>query len=678
MRVGVGRLCRAVAASILLAMAIATALAAQSPQRPTFRGAAVLVNVDAYPTRDGQLVRGLTPDDFEVLEDGRPQKVENFEFVQIDSNPADGERRDPNTQEEGEALAADPHHRVFVVYFDIYHLSVEGARNLRQPVREFLERVIGPKDYVAALTPDITVHDMVFGQRLETIEEAVDKYWRKIFMMSSTTGGLSEPQSDEEQFLQDCFIGRGSGADALVGALIARHRLDAVLTGLREVTARLAAIRDERANILLFSGGWTLPGPNNQLSQRAWASQPTPRGGLPGLRTGPGMAPRTSAQCDAELQRLAAIDFNQSFLDILDTAKRANVSISTIDPAGLSIYDINLADQSPRNRNPQAKLDPLRVLASNTNGTAIVSTNDLKTPLRRIADEVSSYYLLGYYSTNTKFDGKYRKIEVKAKGPGVKILARRGYVALTDAAFNGRAGGPGNTPVAAPAGPSPVDDALAVLTRLRSPDSLHVDAAASPAEIAIVAELAAEQMGEWPKGADVSVTLTRPDGVSMSTVNARIDPGARSTLVRIPVDPGPGAWRAKVTLASEALTTSGSTEIRASDGALLGDPLVFRATPAARSPLSPVANRVFRRSERVHVEWAVTGALDQRIGRVLDRRGQPLPLTAALTDRDVSGRTVLAADVLLAPLAPGDYLVEVVAGRGAETVRRLVAFRIES
>ena len=69
----------------------------------------------------------------------------------------------------------------------------------------------------------------------------------------------------------------------------------------------------------------------------------------------------------------------------------------------------------------------MMTLAENTDGFAVVNTNDLGAGLRRISDDVSAYYVLGYYSTNAKFDGKFRRIEVKMRPPGFKVKARRGY-----------------------------------------------------------------------------------------------------------------------------------------------------------------------------------------------------------------------------------------------------------
>jgi hypothetical protein len=62
--------------------------------------------------------------------------------------------------------------------------------------------------------------------------------------------------------------------------------------------------------------------------------------------------------------------------------------------------------------------------------------------------------------------------------------------------------------------------------------------------------------------------------------------------------------------------------------------------------------------------------------RILDRRGQPLPIGPTLTERDVDGRPTLAADLVLAPLADGDYVLETTVAIGAETAQKWLAFRV--
>src|SRR4029077_14154391 len=108
---------------------------------------------------------------------------------------------------------------------------------------------------------------------------------------------------------------------------------------------------------------------------------------------------------------------------------------------GLVVFDEPIAKPTTRGFQPmtpltvdasrlRARLDSLRTLAENTDGLAIVNSNNLAGGLKRVVDDLSSYYLLGYYSTG-KLDGKFHPISVRVKRPGVTVRARRGYLAAT-------------------------------------------------------------------------------------------------------------------------------------------------------------------------------------------------------------------------------------------------------
>jgi hypothetical protein len=322
------------------------------------------------------------------------------------------------------------------------------------------------------------------------------------------------------------------------------------------------------------------------------------------------------------------------------------------------------------------RLEALRTLAENTDGIAIVTTNDLAAGMKRIVDDVSAYYLLGYYSTNTTHDGKYRRIEVKTKPPGLNVRARRGYYA------------PDNKPVRevftpAAAGPEPpkgMEAALGELSRLRvSADVFTRGALVGGRDRAdIVVEIASARAtaAPWSGGADVQVVVTPDGGAPLAPVTARIEPGARGVLVSVPLQVSIGAIRvvSKVTAAGESLEDT--VELRRTAAPLVGEAVLYRGRPAATSPLRPVADLQYRRIERVHVEWAIAGELDQRSARLLSRNGQPLAIPVTVTERETGGHKVVAADLNLAPLSFGDYVIELTVGRGADTEIKLIAFRL--
>ena len=77
--------------------------------------------------QDGKIVEGLEPEDFEILEDGKPQQIESFDFVKFDTFTPEAERRDPRSQRQGFDIAADPRYRVFVIVVDMAFSTEPGA-----------------------------------------------------------------------------------------------------------------------------------------------------------------------------------------------------------------------------------------------------------------------------------------------------------------------------------------------------------------------------------------------------------------------------------------------------------------------------------------------------------------------------------------------------------------------
>jgi len=121
-------------------------------------------------------------------------------------------------------------------------------------------------------------------------------------------------------------------------------------------------------------------------------------------------------------------------------AQRANVNIYGVDPRGLSNFgemiNINARSDYPqldfgnfRGELNELRLsqDSLRVLADETGGFALVSTNDFDRGLARIDAETSDYYVIGYYSSNTDPMPRLRQISVTVTRPGVEVKHRRGY-----------------------------------------------------------------------------------------------------------------------------------------------------------------------------------------------------------------------------------------------------------
>src|SRR5262245_34782952 len=169
-------------------------------QVPTFRGATNLVLVDAYPRKDGRIVEGLTPQDFEIREDGKPQAIDQFEFVRIEPAP-EVPRVDPNNQRDMLQQAADPHNRVFVTYLDIYHVSVAGSHEIRRPLVEMLNRIVAPNDLFGVTTSKVNPKSLVLGRKMLSVEEQLGRYWP--WGERDRIG--RDPDDAKEDYLSRCF-----------------------------------------------------------------------------------------------------------------------------------------------------------------------------------------------------------------------------------------------------------------------------------------------------------------------------------------------------------------------------------------------------------------------------------------------------------------------------------------
>ena len=376
----------------------------EAQQRPVFRGGTHFVRVDAYPIEDGKIVTGLTPEDFEILEDGTRQTIESFDFIRFDTFTPEAVRRDPRSQQEGFDLAGDPRYRVFVI---VVNVRSAGIYYIQDPLTQFLDRVLGASDLFGLLTTSQSAHDLVLGQKSTTARELIADFWRSSLM----------DRQPADEALDQCGPA-GWGVKGL-------YALDQTYVSLESLVQQLGSLRQERKNLIFVSNGLSSPPPKPVHQPRPGGGS-VPKIGVAGGRIGIGdnsdMRPGTSLFCSSEIQRLTSIDFEHRFRDLLTDARRQNVSVYAITPAGLQA-PMTLAGMD----RVDANNDSLLTLANETGGIAIVNTNDLTGGMRRIGDDLAAYYVLGYYTTNTKWDGNIRKIQVRNKRTGKAIRARREY-----------------------------------------------------------------------------------------------------------------------------------------------------------------------------------------------------------------------------------------------------------
>jgi hypothetical protein len=403
-------------------------------------------------------------------------------------------------------------------------------------------------------------------------------------------------------------------------------------------------------------------------------------------------------ECDQDRLRLAQEDHDQEFRDLLDEANRANSSFYAIDPRGLPVFDTPIS-VAPVNSPAvdqailSSRQDTLRTLAAATDGVAVMNNNDIDKGLRRVVDDLTSYYLLGYYSTNAKPDGKFHSISVKVKRPGVSVRARRGYRSPTKEEVEAVARGGSSE---GKADVAPAAKAVSALSRLRADAFVHATAGyewlSSPAgggapSLWIALELdpsAGTRDEQWRAGADVSLAVTDAEKAVVGEAKQSLSREARSAILRIPLPATlPGDYAIRVT-SKPAGAMLGSTETlrvvvpRLADDALRpGQPLLYRRGPFSGPGWQAAGDPRYRRQERVKVELPVLGSFTSAQVQLLDRNGKPLsniPVVSAT--REQNGQKIVSGEVTLAPLTTGDYVLETTIQQGETTQKVLAAFRI--
>jgi VWFA-related protein len=664
---------------------VLTAVVLQAQDQPTFRTGANYVRVDMYASIDGKSIEDLTAEEVEVLEDNVPQKVEAFEHVQVRPAGPQEARREPNTVEQSRQMAAEGRARVFVIFLDTYHTTIEGSSNMRLPLIKFLDRLLGPDDMVALMTPEMGASEITLGRKTTVISNIMQAQW-----MWGRKGRLVDDDPKEELY-QQCY-----GPGAMVNEMKARRREKLALDALSDLMVHLGGVREERKALVVVTEGWQLFKPNANLTNDAPGNRLRPedifkRTPRPApADNGTSTSSDTRAECEADRTALANMDHTQRLREITDDANRGNVTFYPVYARGLVAFDSDIGPNPPPpiredQANLRVKQDGLRFLADNTDGTSIINTNNIDGMLQRIVDDLSSYYLFGYYSTNTKLDGRFRNITVRVNRPGAKVRARRGYRGRTaDELISGAVGAPVTE------ASKTLNTALTPVVsfnarsqfRIRTSSWARQASGSDPAGGAfwVVGEIDYRTRRElaWTATAKAEVVILASDGseVMSRTLDVKTDDGPFGFAVPDSGGLPAGEYAVRVRLTSTAdssLALSDTARVVLSSNQTLGEAVMWRRGPTTGLQHRRTADPRFQRSDRLRFEHATTLSEPPK-ARLLDRNGNPLNVPVQVTERpDESGAfRWIVVDAALAPFAPGDYAVEVTQG----TAKQVTAFRI--
>jgi len=343
---------------------------------------------------------------------------------------------------------------------------------------------------------------------------------------------------------------------------------------------------------------------------------------------------------------------------VIQLANDSNVVIYALDPRGLG----------------GAASDVLRAISENTGGK-LFQSNEPALPMRQIVKEASAFYLLGYAPPETPADGKFHKIKVRVKRPGVDVHARNGYFAPTLAEME-------SARKAAVAEELPPEVKHAVSALAPRPDAAgEFWAGAAPgangAPRVTVSWIAQDnahppQVAVVATGADGKVYYDGP--LENGTASFDAPPGALKIQRTVLDADGAPKDREQVSLdvpdfASAALAIGSPEFFKARNG------LELKQLRGAASA-TPYAGRDFERTDHLIVRFTVSGkAVDGATltAHLLSRRGDSL---ASLPFAAVAGqKNVYEIDLPIGSIARGEYLIAIDAAHDADHARTLVPFR---
>jgi VWFA-related protein len=673
---------------------------APAAQSPTFRGGINFVRVDAIVTdKKGQPITDLKQSDFEVLEDDKPQSIQQFRLVTVDGNRTAGDPppRQIRNRDDEELEAARDDVRVFVLFLDDYHVRRANSISIREPLTRFIKNQLGPNDMVAVMYPLTPVQDVSFTRHFDSVLTAIDHF-----------EGRKYDYTPRNQFEANYARYPAQAVEDI--------RNQVVMGALEGLAVRLGSLREGRKTVVYVGEGLTVMLPPQM--QKPDATGPD----IPQDPALLGAIENSGAQQTQEW--FASSDLNNRMREVYTACNRNNTSLYTLDPRRLAVAEYDIDDGgingtpgfASDRRALQMTQDLLRSMAEETDGRAIVNRNQVDAALAQAVRDSSHYYLIGYTSSEAPSDGKFHEIKVRVKRPGATVRARKGYWAATVEDLT-KAAHP------APEVKKPIQQALASIAPIVNaahyvqtwigtargsagktrvtlvwepvPPMPGAAASARREQAGSIALLAADEKGDLvfrgrsPDAALASAASASTAGGGAGTAG-RVPAPAATTPQKIVFDAPPGKLELKLTVEGAGGHGTLDNDERTIDvpdltapQAALSTPRVFRTRTArelndiAADPNAlPTAAREFSRTERLLIRFDVYGPGTE----------QPVP-TAALLNR--SGDKM--ADLPVTPakaggthqinlglntLPAGEYLVQITAkGQGGEA-QELVPFRI--
>ena len=590
-------------------------------QPPPFRSGTNVIRVDATVIdRSGRAVTSLTADDFEVREDGVLRPISSFTFLSNSGDPSDDRSLPIRSQQHAAAEAARDDVRVFLVFWDEYHIGpFEEGVAARAALTRAMLGAFGPTDLVAIMDPLTPSSAIEFTRDRRALAD-------RVHSLQGRRGVYLPPRSAAEEAQLEAVNWRAEAVEPF--------RNQVTVTAIKAAAAHLGTLREGRKTLIVVTEGFGFA-----------------RSGTDFGPAGRGIAPLTHSGW----QR--SVDDQNTAMDIVRMANDTNTAVHVIDPRGLRV-----AGSSP------AMLD---TVASGSGGE-LHQSNDIAGVFDRIVGQASATYLLGY-TRDMPRDGRFHEIKVRVKRGGYDVRARAGYWAPK----------PGDVEkaqavAAAAVLPQPIATAFAALTPPNSSRAVETWIDVKPlskgrSQITV----AWTPVRDLPAGvvpADLSVAVKSAG----TLVEGRVAPGG--TSFEVPDGTVQLSIRVLDRAGEVVDRETRSVITRSAEDRLWLTAVVHRAaSPAEVRSLAasdpPIyAGREFLRTDRLLIRIQAYGKTAGPVtltGRLIDRRG------ATLLPLAISGSSAgWQLDLPLASIAPGDFALVFEAQSGDEQAETVVPFRV--
>jgi VWFA-related protein len=342
------------------------------PQQPVFRTEIDVIRLDvSVLDKDRKPIKGLAAEDFTVLENGKPQRivaVTEIDAVEYDVKPSAWMRAVPSDVRYNDLTDQVGDGRLYAIVMDDVNTSWDAVGSARGVGRYIIDSM-GPSDVAAVIYPGNGGRSQDFTRDRDKLITAVERFDRR--EPDIIPGGRTDYRPGP---------GGGDMPQRFSPVLSPSNceRRNPIVPAFETIVSRLATVRDKRKTIFFVSPG----------AMMAFGSR------------------EECAQSLADRMQ-----------KVFRAAQRANININSVSP---STY---------RGERANGRRDMLEIMADDTGGHAVVNTDDILGGVDDLFEEASSYYLVGYQTSNGAPDGKFRKIEVKVNHKDANARTRSGYYA---------------------------------------------------------------------------------------------------------------------------------------------------------------------------------------------------------------------------------------------------------